>query len=260
LLPEIPRANVLGVGIHAIDLPQAVRTIEAAVAQRHKGYVCVASVHGVMEAQRNPQFHQIMSRALLVTPDGMPTVWVGKLQGHQLMQRVFGPDLMLEVCRSSAGRGITHFLYGGQPGVAQQLRVTLEQRCPGIRLVGQFTPPFRPLSCDEERELLRMIGETRPDIMWVGLSTPKQEQFMANYIDRLECQVMVGVGAAFDFLTGRIADSPAWIKQFGLQWLHRLYQEPGRLWKRYLLNNSQFLVKLAGQVAGVKRYDLAGTD
>jgi N-acetylglucosaminyldiphosphoundecaprenol N-acetyl-beta-D-mannosaminyltransferase len=255
-LPELPRANVLGVGIHAIDLPCAVAIVESTIAEHRKGYVCVASVHGVMEAQRRPEFRRIMNHALLVVPDGMPTVWVGRLQRQRQMQRVFGPDLMSEVCRSSVASGFTHFLYGGQPSVAEQLQTVLQQRFPGIRVVGHYTPPFRPLSRDEEIRLAEKVAETKPDIMWIGLSTPKQEKFMSDYIDRLPCRMMIGVGAAFDFLTGRITDSPVWIKQSGLQWLHRLCQEPGRLWKRYLLNNSQFVIKVSRQLLGFKKYEL----
>jgi len=254
--PTKSRANVLGVGVHAIDLPSAASIIESAVREGTKGYVCVTSVHGVMEAQRDPQFREILNHALLVTPDGMPTVWVGRMQGNSTMKRVFGPDLMLEVCRRSAGTGIRHFLYGGNPGIADELAEGLRRRFPGITVVGTFTPPFRPLAPAEQLALERQLETTLPDIVWVGLSTPKQEKFMAANFRRLPCKIMVGVGAAFDIHTGHVKDAPKWIKDAGLQWAHRLCQEPGRLWKRYLVNNSAFLVAIGLQLAGLRRHPL----
>ena len=248
------RANVLGVGVHAIDLPSAASIIESAVREGMKGYVCVTSVHGVMEAQRDLQFRNILNHALLVTPDGMPTVWVGRMQGNSTMKRVFGPDLMLEVCRRSAGTGIRHFLYGGNPGIADELAECLRLRFPGITVVGTFTPPFRPLEPSEQLALERQMETTLPDVVWVGLSTPKQEKFMAANLRRLPCKIMVGVGAAFDIHTGHVKDAPKWIKDAGLQWAHRLYQEPGRLWKRYLVNNSAFLAALTLQLTGLRHY------
>lgn len=250
------RANVLGVGVHAIDLPGAVGIIESAVREGRKGYVCVTGVHGVMEAQRDLEFRDILNRAMLVTPDGMPTVWVGRMQGNSTMKRVFGPDLMLEVCRHSAETGIRHFFYGGKPGVADALAEQLRQWFRGIKVVGTFAPPFRPLERSEQYALERQLETATPDIIWVGLSTPKQEKFMAANFRRLSTTVMVGVGAAFDIHTGRLNDAPQWIKDAGLQWAHRLRQEPGRLWKRYLINNSAFMAAIGLQIVGLRRHPL----
>lgn len=254
--PTRSRANVLGVGVHAIDLPGAAGIIEAAIRAGTKGYVCLTGVHGVMEAQRDSQFRDILNHALLVAPDGMPTVWVGRMQGNSTMKRVFGPDLMLEVCRRSAGTGIRHFLYGGNPGIADDLAERLRRRFPGITVVGTFTPPFRPLAPLEQLALERRMESTAPDIVWVGLSTPKQEKFMAANFQQLPCKIMVGVGAAFDIHTGHVKDAPKWIQNAGLQWAHRLWQEPRRLWKRYLVNNSAFLAALSLQLTGLRRYPL----
>jgi N-acetylglucosaminyldiphosphoundecaprenol N-acetyl-beta-D-mannosaminyltransferase len=241
-------ANVLGVRIHAIDIRKAVSRIERALADGEKGYVCVTGVHGVMEAQNDPEFKAILNHALLNVPDGMPTVWVGKLQGFRLMKRVFGPDLMVELCLRSVQKGYTHFLYGGAPGVAQQLRTALISRFPGINVVGAYTPPFRSLTQAEFGQLKNMIAALNPDLFWIGLSTPKQERFMAAQIHDLATKVMIGVGAAFDFHTGRLRDAPDWIKNLGLQWLHRLLQQPARLWQRYLLNNPRFVWNIALQL------------
>jgi len=253
----LDRANVLGVGVHAVNLPLAASLIDQAVSQGRKGYVCVTGVHGVMEAQRNVRFKETLDRAMLVVPDGVPTVWIGRWEGFRDMSRVFGPDLMREVCRQSVSTGRTHFLYGGRPGIAEALRRNLEKSYHGIRIAGTYTPPFQPLSADEKAELHQMFLELAPDVVWIGLSTPKQEQFMAEHLGSLNCKVMIGVGAAFDLLTGNTKDAPEWIKSAGLQWFHRLFQEPSRLWKRYLINNSSFLIQVTLQFTGIKRYQLS---
>jgi N-acetylglucosaminyldiphosphoundecaprenol N-acetyl-beta-D-mannosaminyltransferase len=201
-----------------------------------------------MEAQEDPAFKEILNSAAINTPDGMPLSWVGWLQGHKEMDRVYGPDFLLELCRLSLERGYRHFFYGGQEGVAQALAANLQERFPGLCVAGTYTPPFRPLTPDEEAELMEKVQSTRPDVFWVGLSTPKQERFMSAYVDRLNVPLMVGVGAAFDMHTGRAKDAPVWMKRTGLQWLHRLCQEPKRLGKRYLTKNPAFVLKVTRQL------------
>jgi len=248
-------ANILGVGIDAVDMSMTVDVIESAVMDGRKGYVCVAGVHGVMEAFRDRNIALVFANAFLVVPDGMPTVWIGHLQGLEQMDRVFGPDLMRLLIARSETTGFSHFLCGGDYGVAEELRDTLQQEFPLARIVGTYTPPFRNMTTAEEHWLVEILNDLNPDIVWVGLSTPKQEKFMARLMPRLAPTVMIGVGAAFDFHTGRIKDSPAWVKQSGLQWCHRLMQEPSRLWKRYLVNNSQFLYEIGMQLTGMKHFD-----
>ncbi len=248
-------ANILGVGIDAVDMAMTVEVIESAVMDGRKGYVCVAGVHGVMEAFRDRNIALVFANAFLVVPDGMPTVWIGHLQGLEQMDRVFGPDLMLQLIARSETTGFSHFLCGGDYGVAEELRHSLQQKFPLARIVGTYTPPFRNMTTAEEHWLVEMLNDLNPDIVWVGLSTPKQEKCMARLMPRLSPTVMIGVGAAFDFHTGRIKDSPAWVKQSGLQWCHRLMQEPSRLWKRYLVNNSQFLYEICMQLTGMKHFD-----
>lgn len=251
-----PRANILGIGVHAVNMAEAVDLIDGMIECGQKGYVCLSGVHGIMEARRDAELRSIVNRALLVAPDGMPTVWLGWLQGLRSMRRVFGPDLMLEVCRRSVAKGYTHFLYGGNPSVAKQLKQSLERTFPGIRIAGTYTPPFRALSRKEEVQIRNRLSQLKPDITWVGLSTPKQDRFMAKYISRLDTKVMIGVGAAFDMHTGRLRDCPKWMKPAGLQWVHRLWQEPSRLWRRYLYYNPLFLFHIALQLAGLRRYQL----
>jgi N-acetylglucosaminyldiphosphoundecaprenol N-acetyl-beta-D-mannosaminyltransferase len=245
---EGSHADVLGVKISAINMEQAVHRADAWIAAGRCGYICVTGVHGVMEAQRDPKLLGILNNAALNTPDGMPMSWVGHLQGFTQMDRVYGPDFMAELCQTSVPRGYRHFLYGGREGVAELLKESLECKFPGIVVVGTFTPPFRDLTCEEEEQLIAQIRSTNPHIVWVGLSTPKQERFMARYVERLGVPVLVGVGAAFDYHTGRLRDCPRWAKRAGLQWLHRLLQDPRRLWKRYVRNNPEFLWKLALQL------------
>jgi N-acetylglucosaminyldiphosphoundecaprenol N-acetyl-beta-D-mannosaminyltransferase len=253
--PSLARVNILGVGVNAIDMSQAVNLVDSAVAQGKKGYVCVTGVHGIMEAQKDAAFESILNHSLLTTPDGMPTVWVGRLNGFSQMRQVTGPNFMLRVCELSVRRGFTHFFYGGVDGVAGELKNELTRRFPGLKVVGTYTPPFRPLNNSESAELQSRISQLRPDFFWVGLSTPKQERFMQEYLPKLETKLMVGVGAAFDIHTGRIQESPEWLKHVGLQWLHRLLQEPRRLWKRYLLNNPAFLYKMTLQILGFTKYE-----
>lgn len=250
------RINVLGVGIHILDLSLALDRIAAAVQARQKGYICVTGVHGVMEAQTDEAFRRILNGAFLCTPDGMPMVWMGKIHGHGRMRRVYGPDLMLEVCRWSETSGCRHFFYGGAPGVAEELRARLMARFPKLQVAGCYTPPFRALNPAEEHALQQTVQAARPDILWVGLSTPKQEKFMAEFLPKLDVTLMVGVGAAFDFHSGRVRQSPRWMQKSGLEWFYRLCQEPRRLAKRYLRNNPLFILKIAGQLGRLRRYSL----
>lgn len=246
-------ANVLGVRISAINMELAVKLAEEWITAGKPGYVCVTGVHGVMEAKRDPELLRIFNHAAIATPDGMPLTWVGRLQGFTQMDRVFGPDFMMELCQLSVARGYRHFLYGGKPGVAQVLGDAMQRKFPGLQVAGTYTPPFRSLTPDEERELVEQVMQAHPHIFWVGLSTPRQERFMAQYVERLQVPLLVGVGAAFDFLTGGIRDCSTWIKRAGLQWLHRLAQDPKHLWRRYLMNNPAFLCHIAWQLASFRQ-------
>jgi N-acetylglucosaminyldiphosphoundecaprenol N-acetyl-beta-D-mannosaminyltransferase len=236
-------------------MDRAIDLAERWIATQKRAYICMTGVHGVMEAQSDTPLRDVLNRAFINAPDGMPMSWVGWLQGHKQMDRVYGPDFMANLCRLSVGKGYRHYLYGGEPGIAQALKTALQTRFPGLQIVGTYTPPFRSLTRDEEAGLLNDVQSAKPDILWVGLSTPKQERFMAEHVDRLGVPLLVGVGAAFDFHTGRIDDAPAWIKRVGLQWLHRLLQDPGRLWKRYLRNNPVFVWRIMLQLSGLRNYE-----
>lgn len=251
-------ADVLGVKVSAINMDRAVELADLWVATGSPGYICVTGVHGVMEAQSDSELRRILNHAFLNTPDGMPMLWIGRLQGFRQMDRVYGPDFMAAMCRLSVERGYRNFLYGGNPGVAELLSEMLQKKFLGLQVVGTYTPPFRSLTAEEEEEFSDRVRQSRPHILWVGLSTPRQEQFMAQYVDRLEVPLLAGVGAAFDYHTGRIRECPNWIKRAGLQWLHRLMQDPRRLWRRYLRNNPAFLWHIAWQFSGLRRYPRGG--
>lgn len=253
----IQKVNVLGVGISVLNLKTALAAIADAVTARRKGYICVTGVHGVMEAQDDANFKNILNGAFLCTPDGMPMVWAGKLNGHREMSRVYGPDLMLDVCAWSEKSGCKHFFYGGAEGVAALLAEKLKVKFPELKIVGTYTPPFRPLSPAEEKVLAEQIRAVQPDILWVGLSTPKQEKFMAEYLPKLDATLMVGVGAAFDFHSGRIKQAPRWMQRSGTEWFYRLCSEPRRLAKRYCRNNPLFVLKFSSQLLGLKKYPLS---
>jgi N-acetylglucosaminyldiphosphoundecaprenol N-acetyl-beta-D-mannosaminyltransferase len=247
--------NILGVRVHATRMDRAVSRIESLLANGEKGYVCVTGVHGIMESQGDPNLKRIINHSVLTIPDGRPTVWVGWLRGFFKMRQVTGPDMMLKIFGLSAEKGYTHFFYGGNTGVADELKNTLTQNFPGAKVVGTYTPPFRPLNSDEEAELIRSVRELKPDFFWVGLSTPKQERFMDEYLSKLDTKLMLGVGAAFDIHTGRIKDAPYWMKFAGVQWCHRIYQDPSRLWRRYFVNNPRFVYHLILESLGLARYE-----
>lgn len=240
----IQRVDVLGVGVSAINMDIAVTEILRWVERREQHYVCVTGVHGVMESQADPELLAIHNRSGLTTPDGMPMVWAGKRAGADHMSRVYGPDLMLELCARSAEAGWTHYFYGGKEGVPETLAERLTDRYPGLKVVGTYSPPFRNLTAEESAAIVDQINSANPDFVWVGLSTPKQERWMNDHVGRLTAPALLGVGAAFDMHAGLLPQAPGWMQQRGLEWLYRLIKEPRRLWRRYLGNNPRFMWKI----------------
>ena len=228
-----------------MDPERAVAAIASAITTGAGGYVTVTGVHGVMECRSDPELLAIHNSALLCVPDGMPMVWSSHRAGAAWVRRVYGPDLMLAVLAEAAGAGWGSYLYGGAPGVPEQLAEELSRRFPGLRITGWFSPPFRAPSDAENATVVAEISASGARLVWVGLSTPKQERWMASVAAQLPGVVLLGVGAAFDFHTGRVRQAPSWMQARGLEWLFRLIVEPRRLWRRYLKNNPAFLVAIA---------------
>jgi exopolysaccharide biosynthesis WecB/TagA/CpsF family protein len=253
LLPAICESfSVLGVNINATQIPEVIRQMQEWISKRQTGrMIAVTGMHGVMEAQHNSDFREVLAAADAVVPDGMSLVWLGRLRGFALRRRVYGPELMLAFCEQTVADGYRHFLYGGASGQADKLAVTLLRKFPGLRIVGTHSPPFRPLSSQEDTEICAQINATAPDILWVGLGTPKQELWMHDHRAKLRVPVLIGVGAAFDIHAGTKSQAPEWMRENGLEWFYRLVQEPRRLWKRYLVYGSEFVVRASLELVGV---------
>ncbi len=254
--PWPDRVNVLGVGVSALSIKLALGQFDRWIAGGAREYVCVADVHAIMQSRWDDGFRTIHNGAGIVTPDGMPLVWLCRWAGRAAVSRVYGPDLLLATCAHSVAHGYKHFFYGGAPGVAETLSELLRARFPGLQVVGTHTPPFRALTAEEEAETVARIDAARPDFVWVGLSTPKQERWMAAFRPRLAAPVLIGIGAAFDFHSGTKPQAPFWIQRSGFEWLFRLATEPKRLWPRYRKVVPQFLWYLALQKTGLKRFPL----
>jgi N-acetylglucosaminyldiphosphoundecaprenol N-acetyl-beta-D-mannosaminyltransferase len=250
------RVNILGVGVSPVNMDQAVREIEGWISERRSHYVCITNIHGIVESQGDSALRQIHNSAGLVTPDGMPLVWASHLLGFPHVERVYGPDLVLALCERSASRGYRHYFFGSAPGVAGQMADCLRQRFPGLAVAGTYAPPFHPLTAEDDDRIVKAINRARPDIVWVGLSTPKQERWMAAHIGRVNAAALIGVGAAFDFLSGSKRQAPRWMQRSGLEWFFRVLTEPRRLWRRYATNIPAFLGLFLAQVTGLRRYGL----
>jgi N-acetylglucosaminyldiphosphoundecaprenol N-acetyl-beta-D-mannosaminyltransferase len=238
-----PSFRVLGVPVHAVQIPDVISRVKHWIeCGTTAHYIAVTGMHGISESWTDDGFRRALKSADLVVPDGMPLVWLGRWRNYPLKRRVYGPELMETLCRET-GSAYRHFFYGGGIGTAERLANSLRDRY-DIVVAGTFTPPFRPLTEEEQRCATSLIEACAPDILWVGLSTPKQEKWMLQNCGTLNIPVMLGVGAAFDINSGRTRQAPAWMRENGLEWLFRLISEPQRLWKRYLVS----IPKAAGLV------------
>jgi N-acetylglucosaminyldiphosphoundecaprenol N-acetyl-beta-D-mannosaminyltransferase len=257
---ECETFDVLGVRAHAVQIGEVVERMRGWIRARDGSHsIAATSMHGIVEAQHDPSFKDVLNATDLVVADGMPLVWLGRRQGHPLRRRVYGPDLLLAFCEDSAGQGYRHFFYGGEPGVAERLAESLKTRFPGLTIAGTCSPPFRPLNADEDEEMVDLINHAAPDVLWVGLGAPKQERWMHEHRSRLHVPVVVGVGAAFDMLSGRRKQAPRWMRERGLEWFFRLLQEPRRLWRRYLVYGSQFIAYLLFERLRLKDSEASGS-
>ncbi len=233
--------DILGVQISAVNLSLACGVIRNWIENGIRTYVCIVPVSTVVECQKDKTYLEIVNQAGMATPDGMPVVWLGKWAGYKQVSRTYGPDLVLAVCEMSQEKGYRNYFYGGSPEALSLLTLKLKKRFPRLNIAGRLSPPFGELSFDIEKKVLSDINQARPDILWVGLGSPKQDYWMQRTRDQLNVPVMVGVGAAFDFLSGTKRQAPLWIRSAGLEWFFRLCCEPRRLWKRYLIGNTRFI-------------------
>ena len=236
-----PSFDVLGVRVDAITMTDALATLDRLLRTRARGYLVFCTVSSILSARDDHDVARAMSKAALVTPDGMPLVWLGKSRANTPVERVYGPDFLRAVLER--GVPLRHFFYGGASGVPEQVAEAVG-RYEGCEVVGTYSPPtLEPGSIDHDA--IPIINEARPDVVWVGLGHPKQELWMSVMSPELDVPVLVGVGAAFDFLAGTKREAPGWMKRAGLQWVHRLASEPSRLWRRYIFGNARFLFLLA---------------
>jgi N-acetylglucosaminyldiphosphoundecaprenol N-acetyl-beta-D-mannosaminyltransferase len=245
----VPHQSVLGVPLALTDYSSALDWIDRSIAARRPGYICVAAVHTVMASQEDPELREAVLASDLTVPDGQPLVWAMNLLGHSLPSRVYGPDLFMHACARAAETGARFYLYGGREESLERLRTELPRRYPGLRVAGVQHAPFRELSDEEAAATAETINASGADVVWVGLGVPLQEKWMAAMRPRLEAPVLVGVGAAFDFHAGVKKQAPNALQRLGLEWAFRLWQEPGRLWRRYLHYNPRFVTGFARQYA-----------
>jgi N-acetylglucosaminyldiphosphoundecaprenol N-acetyl-beta-D-mannosaminyltransferase len=252
---RLPEFRVLGIPVNAVQIPDVIDWMRRSIRERGRSrYVAVTGMHGVTESRQDPEFRTMLKSADLVVPDGMPLVWLGRLRGFpQLQRRVYGPELMETFCRETQG-AYRHFFYGGAPGVADHL-AQVEHERHGVVVAGIYCPPFRKLTEEEDREVVTLINQSGADVVWVGLSTPKQERWMYEHRDKLNVPLMLGVGAAFDLNTGRLQQAPSWMRENGLEWLFRLLAEPKRLWRRYLVGGSKFVWNVLLEMTALRVYE-----
>ena len=257
LTPPVPAPDavgVVGIPLGLIDYDGALNWIERMVQARQRGYVCVCNVHAVMASAEDPDLRAALMGSSLNVPDGQPLVWALNLLGHSLDDRVYGPELMARYCARAVSSGQRMYLYGGRnQGALVQLALNLRQRYPGVRIVGGYSPPHRPLTPEERAAVVKEINGSRADVVWVGIGVPKQEKWMAEMRADLEAPVLVGVGAAFDFHAGLVPQAPNWLQESGLEWAYRLAHEPRRLWRRYMRYNPRFVGAFARQLREHRR-------
>ncbi len=253
-MTAIERVNMLGVGVTPINMATAFAALDQWHKEGRRDYVCFTTVNGLMHAERDPEVRRAFNQAGLATEDGMPVVWWCRRAGYRDAGRVYGPDLLLGMSERSPRLGYRHFFYGGNPGVAEMLAASLRRRFPGLLVVGCYSPPFRPLTAEEDEAVIESINQAAPDFVWVGLGTPKQEKWMADHVGKIRATALLGVGAAFDFLSGEKAQAPYWMQRSGLEWAFRLATEPRRLARRYIVDNSMFVLRAIQQRSGLKSY------
>lgn len=235
------RLRILAVDFTIQTYDTAITRLLEAASNRTRIRMHFCNVHTLVEAVRDPLLREVYDTAPMVAIDGMPIVWVARMRGERAAQRVSGPDVMLSLCDRGRAAGLRHFFMGGRDGVPEELSAKLAQRYPGLNVVGTESPPFHALTPEEDEALVQRINSAAPDALWVGLGAPKQEFWARDHESRLRVPLILPVGAAFDFYSGRVRRAPGWMQRVGLEWLFRLASEPRRLWRRYLVANTRFV-------------------
>jgi N-acetylglucosaminyldiphosphoundecaprenol N-acetyl-beta-D-mannosaminyltransferase len=230
-----PSVSILGVPVSLITLENAVSNIMGYIEKRQAQYVCVRDVYSLMCAVQDPENMRINRKAAMVTPDGMPLVWVSRWRTNFKTGRVSGADLVDSLCCAGQTKNLRHYFYGGKAGVAETMIAKLQAKYPKMSVAGFYSPPFRPLTDEEDKEIVDHINESGAQVVWVGVGTPKQEIWMRDHVGLIKGATLIGVGAAFDFQSGAVARAPKWMQKSGLEWLHRLLSEPRRLGRRYFI-------------------------
>jgi N-acetylglucosaminyldiphosphoundecaprenol N-acetyl-beta-D-mannosaminyltransferase len=244
---QTPKISVLGASIDVITWDVALSKIYTWAAAKESRYVCICNSHSVVTSGEDAEFGQVINSADMATPDGAPVAWMIRRFGHKSQQRINGPDLMWRYCKAASERNEAIYLYGSSPATLEALQVRLAREFPRLQIAGAEAPPFRPLSYEEDVAAVARINRSGAGTVWVSLGCPKQEKWMAAHRGRINA-VMVGVGAAFDYHAGTIRRAPVWMQNSGLEWFYRLLSEPRRLWKRYLITNSVFLLYATRQL------------
>lgn len=237
---EIPTCNIMGVNIAAVNMEWLLRFTDAHIKELSGDYMCVSNVHTTVTSYENSKYRAIQNGGIMAIPDGGPLAAVGQKRGYKNMDRTAGPSYLEEILKISAQKGWRHYLYGSTKETLQALRAVFEKDYPGIQIAGMYSPPFRPATEEEDREIVARINDAYPDFIWVGLGAPKQEIWMADHQGNIH-GFMVGVGAAFDYLAGNIKRAPEWMQKSNMEWFYRLLQDPRRLFYRYWHTNTKFI-------------------
>lgn len=250
----VAKVSLLGIGVDPVDMRSTIAAITGIIGKRSNGYICLAPAHSLMSARAHPELRSVFNRSSFTVPDGMGTVWFLRLLGYRA-GRVYGPDLMLAACQHGAALGWRHYFLGGAPGVAERLIARLQKEVPTFQVAGFYAPPFASQSAAENAAMLQRINDSQVDILWVGLGSPKQEFWMAKFREKINTPVLIGVGAAFDFLSAAKPQAPLWMQRAGLEWVFRLATEPRRLWRRYAAY-PWFVILAFSQWLGLAKYPL----
>ena len=239
-----------------LQMPQVLAIVEGWIQDRDRcRFIVATGMHGLMESRRRSTFKELLNSADLFVPDGMSLVWAARLKGLRHKNRVCGSDLMWEFCRLAEQKGYKVFFYGDTEDTLQELTIRLKRIFPGLNISGVHSPPFRALTPEEDEQEVKMLNDSGADVLWVGLGLPKQEQWMFDHKERLSVPVLVGVGAAFKFVSGREARAPAWLGNLGLEWLWRLAHDPKRVWRRVLFDGPRFIIHVALEQSGLRKYN-----